>query len=228
MVGSILHPPCPQMVIKGDVDIAKMLVSQNLAPPGIQTETTLNMFEILEEVEAMLPNLLSNRGNWKSLYIDYQPPFLMRIFCDIKSQKLDGKCVRASLHYFLPAESVTPSEASSESGENLYHPHGWASSMRLIDGTYDQYIGFAEGPGLDAKPSKLCRLTHSTGDSYAMNHPWLWHQVNPRPNQAVSTLMVTHIPSSWDQEVPKSTKPLRALNTEELDFMFNHFIKFFN
>lgn len=232
----LTQSPYPRFRVKGDTELMQLLQSKNLLHPSHikQKDHLLNMLPVLQECEKLLPQLLEDRGSWKSIYIDYRPPYLMRIFRDIESTLL-GKQVRVNLHYFLPTAAVElkkheadegkEAQASRESGENLYHPHGWASCMRIIKGTYDQDIGYADRPGVDVMPPKLCRLTHSSKDSYAMNDEWLWHQVNPRPGQAVFTLMVTYIPEGWDQEIPRSTKALRALKASELDFMFENFSK---
>lgn len=207
---------CPTSSFRGNTDLIQLLNTQKLYKHQIEIPQ-LSMLPVLEEIESKLPKMMRSREIWKSLFIDYQPPYLMRIYCEVPSEVLEGKCVRANLHYFLPSKTV--------STENLYHPHAWASCMRIVHGVYDQFIGFADHSGFAIKPPFLCRLTHSSGDSYAMNHPWLWHQVNPYPNQAVSTLMVTYIPEKWDQDIPRSTKTLRVLNDAELEFMFNHFSK---
>lgn len=151
------------------------------------------------------------------MYIDYQPPFLMRIFIQVG-------CVRINLHYFLPAEDVSAAQALSDAyNENLYHPHAWASAMRIVDGRYRQYKGMANRRGLDAVPLKAGPYEYQAGDSYVMEDPWAWHQVIPYPNEAVTTVMVTVIPEGWDQDVPKSTTVLCPLTQGELNFMFAHF-----
>lgn len=180
----------------------------------------LDMTAVMIAAEKLLPALLRDRSQWQSLMIDYQPPHLMRLYRQIG-------CVRVNLHYFLPAEKLPETRLTQGYDENLYHPHAWASSMRILDGSYEQWIGFANHRGIDAAPEKTLHLVHHKGDSYAMNHPWLWHQVIPHAGEAVSTLMVTYMPKDWDQDVPKSTKQLRALTDAERDFMFDHFEKFY-
>lgn len=195
-------------------------------------KTSLDMKSVLEEMEQKIPALLADRTQWKSYLIDYQPPYLMRIFCDVYCEYLQSN-VRVNLHYFFPTTKEALEEhclAANKDNEveNLYHPHAWASCMRILDGTYDQWIGFATQRGLTTIPPKVHYMTLQQGDSYAMNHPWLWHQVIPRANAAVTTLMVTYIPPKWDQETPKSTKHLRSLTEKELSFMFTHFAKYFS
>jgi hypothetical protein len=174
--------------------------------------TPLNMTTVLEKVAPLIPSLLLDRDNWRSLYINYQPPHLMRIFCQVGP-------IRINLHYFLPTDIII----TEKEDPNLYHPHAWASCMHILDGRYKQWMGFATRRGLDAIPEKTLYLVHHKNDTYAMNHPWIWHQVIPFLNETVSTLMITYIPSGWDQDEPQSTKPLRKLTDDELNFMFDHF-----
>jgi hypothetical protein len=205
----------PLHSIRGHVDALQILEEEGLIGKGYSS--SVDMYPVMQEIEQYLPSLLQDRDSWKSLFIDYQKPYLMRIYRDIESSTLKAT-VRVSLHYFLPDASP-----QNEEGEFLYHPHAWASSMRILEGMYSQFHGFANQRGLAPPPAKLCNTIHIQGDSYAMNHPWLWHEVNPFPNQAVMTLMVTYMPAFWDQDAPQSSKKLRSLNEEELQFMFTEF-----
>lgn len=212
---SLYAEEIPPYSIRGHVDVLEFLQQERLISE--QFPSPVDMHPVMEEIEGKLPLLLEEQECWKSLFIDYQKPYLMRIYRDVKSSTLNAT-VRVSLHYFLPDP-----DPKTDAGEFLYHPHAWASSMRILEGSYCQSHGFANGRGLRLLPEKLCRTVHFQGDSYAMNHPWLWHEVNPFPNQAVMTLMVTYIPEVWDQEAPQSTKKLRALTEEEMQFMFSEF-----
>ena len=183
-----------------------------------------DMTNVLIECEKFIPELLNDKGRWRSLLINYKPPHLMRLFTQI------GK-VRINLHYFFPPVDEYDAAGSDVYNvgydENLYHPHGWASCMRILDGNYEQWIGFATSKGLDNPPEKTLHLVHNKGDTYAMNHPWLWHQVIPTNKEPVLTIMVTYVPPIWDQDPPQSVKPLRYLTEAEIDFMFETFRKYF-
>jgi len=183
-----------------------------------------DMTNVLVECEKHISALLEDRERWRSLMVNYKPPHLMRLFTQV------GK-VRINLHYFFAASTDVLEECDVTDvtaydvgyNENLYHPHGWASCMRILSGRYEQWLGFATGRGIDMVPQKTLHLVHNTGDTYAMNHPWLWHQVIPTNQEPVLTLMVTYIPPNWDQEAPLSTQPLRSLTEQEAEFMFQTF-----
>lgn len=179
-----------------------------------------DMINVLVECEKHISALLEDKERWRSLMVDYKPPHLMRLFTQV------GK-VRINLHYFFPViDEVSKEELTAYDvgyDENLYHPHGWASCMRILCGKYEQWLGFATGKGIDNVPQKTLHLVHNIGDAYAMNHPWLWHQVILTNQEPVLTLMVTYIPPNWDQDAPASTQPLRSLTEQETEFMFQTF-----
>jgi hypothetical protein len=189
-----------------------------------------DMTNVLLECAQLLPTLLTDPNRWKSLMINYKPPHLMRIYTNIGN-------VRINLHYFIPTSEASEVDSSkdgncnakpedyNESSDNYFHPHGWASCMKIMKGHYEQWMGFANQRGLDNPPLKSLHLRHSQGDTYAMNHPWLWHQVIPPENEPVMTMMVTHIPKNWDQDSPKSEISLRELSEQERNFMFQEFLK---
>lgn len=54
-----------------------------------------------------------------------------------------------------------------------------------------------------------------------MSHPWLWHRV--KPLEVTSTLMITFIPTAWDQVKLDQRADLRCLTEEEIEFSFSHF-----
>jgi hypothetical protein len=189
-----------------------------------------DMAEVLIRVKNDLPRLLSDRTGWTGLLVDYAPPHLMRIYKNIHLD--DGRLVRVLLHYFILKKEkdvvnnpLVEMQCNVSSEDNLYHPHPWASAMMILDGSYNQDLGFTSKDD-NIPPQKIANLHHETGDSYTMSHPSLWHQVNPNTEQTTSTLMITYIPSGWTQKPIGPTKKLSNLNDSEMAFMFDHFSKF--
>lgn len=185
----------------------------------------LDMAGVLNEVEDHLPELLQDRKNWRSMFIDYQPPHLMRIHHQLG-------LVRINLHYFLPVDQID-AKATDARDINLYHPHPWAAAFRILEGHYGQYFGVAPKPGTDNPPPRQESLiiqdaAISGKNRYVMANHLLWHQVIPfADGRHVSTLMVTHIPENWPQIIAPPAERQRELTAEELDFMFDHFAKFY-
>jgi hypothetical protein len=146
------------------------------------------MLEILQAVEAELPQLLRDEAGWNSLFVDYHPPTVERLW------RRWGK-YRISLHRIHPCAP----------GEALFHPHPWPSAMRVLSGTYEMAVGY--GPGETAPPVAARMIV--TGDFlYEMTDPDAWHYVRPLRERTFS-LMVTGKP--WDRPAPRSTKQLDPL-----------------
>ena len=140
------------------------------------------MLEKLHESEAELPFLLDNLeewDNWQGLNVLYHDPQVERVW----RQWGD---FRISLHVIHPAEKV----------DCLYHPHPWASAMRIVHGGYEMGVGF--GKGLETPP-EACRLILTAGSEYVMEHPDAWHYVRPVDSLNLS-VMVSSKP--WEREMP--------------------------
>jgi hypothetical protein len=150
------------------------------------------MLDVLTQLEQSLPAMLLDESIWHSLYVDYHPPTVERLWAPWR------EC-RAFLHRIHPCER----------GQALFHPRPWPSAMRVLEGEYEMAVGF--GPGMVAPP--VAALMVSRGDfRYEMTHPDSWHYVRPLAEPTLS-VMVTGKP--WDRESPRSSKPLRPLHAEQ-------------
>ena len=155
------------------------------------------MLDVLHEAEKSLPQWLEDPGSWKSLYIDYEPPFVERLW------RTWGEH-RVYLHRIHPCNKA------------LFHPHGWPSAMRIVHGIYEMELGW--GPG-DQPPPVASTLLLPAGTEYEMIDRDSWHSV--RPLREVLSLMVTGQP--WDRWSPRSTHPLRGLTDLEINSLFDDF-----
>ena len=150
------------------------------------------MLDVLLQVEQALPQLLNDESAWQSLFVDYHPPTVERLWTAWQG-------FRVYLHRIHPCERE----------QALFHPHPWPSAMRVLDGEYEMAVGF--GAGSHTPP--VAALLIARGDfRYEMTHPDSWHYVRPIGSPTLS-LMVTGKP--WDRESPRSTKPLRRLQSEQ-------------
>ena len=86
------------------------------------------MLDVLEAVEQKLPELLRDEAGWNSLFIDYHPPTVERLW------RTWGE-YRVSLHRIHPCER----------GTALFHPHPWPSAMRILSGEYEMAVGYGSG-----------------------------------------------------------------------------------
>jgi len=158
------------------------------------------MLDILYAVENELPILLHDEDTWNSLYVDYHPPIVERLW-------MPWGDYRVNLHRIYPC---TRDEA-------LFHPHPWPSAMRVLSGEYEMAVGYGKG---ETAPS-IAALMIASGDfRYEMTDPDAWHYVRPLREPTMS-LMVTGKP--WDRPSPKSGKPLQQLSVEQRSAMFQFF-----
>jgi len=172
------------------------------------------MLRILAGVEANLPGLLLERWNnqihpredgWNSLYIDYHPPVVERLWRDYHG-------CRIYLHRIHPCGEHEP----------LFHPHPWPSAMVVLDGAYAMTVGYSLGYGPGTKPPPItANFILAERSRYEMTDPALWHSVRPLGKPSIS-LMVTGKP--WADPPPSKTKnPLRPLSENQKDGLFGFF-----
>lgn len=158
------------------------------------------MLNVLAQVENDLPTLLQDETLWRSLFVDYHPPFVERLWTHWNDY-------RVFLHRIHPCER----------GQALFHPHPWPSAMRVLEGEYEMALGF--GPGMDEPP--VASLMISRGDfRYEMTHPDSWHYVRPIDTPTLS-VMVTGKP--WERDSHKSSKTLHPLEQEQADELLRLF-----
>jgi hypothetical protein len=147
------------------------------------------MLDTLAAVERELPELLQDESGWNSVYIDYHPPTVERLW-----RNWNG--YRIYLHRIHPCAA----------GEALFHPHPWPSAMRILEGEYEMAVGYGKGETVPP----VAALMIAAGDfRYEMTDPDAWHYVRPLGRPSVS-LMVTGKP--WDRPSPRSGKVLQPLN----------------
>ena len=163
------------------------------------------MLSILEKIESeILPEILKESTIWKSVFVDYHPPFVQRIWTSII---LDDIQYRIYLHRILPCELK----------EALFHPHPWPSAMRILSGRYTMITGHGEG---NISPPISMTLSLPVGTVYEMVNEDAWHAVCPEGDAAYS-LMVTGTP--WTRESPKSTHALKELDEKIKAEIFEFF-----
>ncbi len=155
------------------------------------------MLNVLTRVEGILPLLMQERVAWRSVFVDYEHPFVERLWREWGEY-------RVYLHRIHPCAA----------GEALFHPHPWPSAMKVLSGSYQMAVGY--GSGVPAPPV-VATLMLCAGSRYEMVHPDGWHSVRPLEVPSLS-LMVTGTP--WRRWSPKSEGRLRALTTAEERMLF--------
>jgi hypothetical protein len=158
------------------------------------------VLDTLEAVERELPALLRDEGAWKSLFVDYHPPTVERLW------RPWGEG-RVYLHRIHPCPP----------GAALFHPHPWPSAMRILAGEYEMAVGYGQG---DRQPPVAALLIAAGDFRYAMTDPDAWHYVRPLGGPTLS-LMVTGKP--WDRPSPRPGKELHPLEPGLVQEIFRFF-----
>ncbi len=172
----------------------------------------MDMIERLQEIESTVP-IFSGHDNWKSLYIDYHPPIVYRLYKDV------APGYRFALHRILPCEP----------GEALLHSHPWPSAIHVVRGQYEMGLGFGHPEG--NPPPVVMKLILGPGSYYEMTHPDLWHYVrpvgeyvNPIDGASLSTMLIGPPRTDKKSKVGgKPTKVLDALSPMETKALFDEF-----
>jgi len=163
------------------------------------------MIETLRDAIRGLHYPLLNRGNWESMFIDYETPHVERIWV---TMNLSGNDVRVCLHKIHPCKKE----------EAFFHPHPWPSAMLICSGAYESYIGYSEN---GKTPEKMGPFLFQTGTVYQMTNPKEWHSVRPIDVPCM-TIMVTGKPYQESTGQKKNIKN-RPLTKKEFDGVFNYF-----
>jgi len=165
------------------------------------TEKTL--IEKLQQIERVkLYDLLCDASIWKSVDVNYHPPHVERIWCQL------GK-YRLFLHFIHPCEK----------GEPLFHPHPWPSSIHVIEGEYEMGMGFGEGL---EEPEIFSTILSQGSMYYEMPHRDGWHYVRPTTS-VCSSVMLAGEP--WGREMPASEQvgELGCLHNDRVHMMLEYF-----
>lgn len=162
----------------------------------------LTLIEKLQQLEKVkLYELLCDPTIWKSVDINYHPPRVERLWCQL------GK-YRLYLHFIHPCKRE----------EAFFHPHPWPSAIHVLEGQYEMGMGF--GSGIES-PEIFSTILTSGGMYYEMPHRDGWHYV--RPLAVSSSIMLAGEP--WDREMPKEDEvgQLPCLHNDRIVVMLDYF-----
>lgn len=160
------------------------------------------LIEKLQQIErTRLYDLLCDASIWKSLNIDYHPPHVERIWCQVGNYRL-------YLHFIQACNK----------GEALFHPHPWPSAIHVISGEYEMGMGFGAG----VEPPEVFATILSQGSMYyEMPHIDGWHYVRPTTGPCASVMLVGE---PWDREqVGKDYDELLPLHNDRIHIMLEWF-----
>jgi len=165
------------------------------------------MIDKLQQLERVkIFDLLHRPEIWNSLNIDYHPPTVERLWCQIGVYRL-------YLHFIHPCQE----------GEALFHPHPWPSAIHVLEGSYETGFGFGEGI---EEPEVFGKVMVPTGGMYYdMTHKDGWHYVRPIIG-VCSSVMLAGEP--WDREQLKEDRgELKPLSDDRKVIMLEYFKNYY-
>jgi len=159
--------------------------------------------EKLQQIERVkLYDLLCDASIWKSVDVNYHPPHVERLWCQLGNHRL-------FLHFIHPCAA----------GESLFHPHPWPSAIHVLEGEYEMGVGFGEGL---EEPEVFSTIISQGSMYYDMPHRDGWHYVRPTTS-VCSSVMLTGEP--WGREMPDSEQvgELGYLHSDRIHVMLEYF-----
>lgn len=164
------------------------------------------MIDKLKQIEdKLILELLSQPDIWQTLFVDYHPPIVERLWTQINKYRI-------SLHFIHACEAK----------DALFHPHPWPSAMHVLHGSYEMGLGFGES---EEAPENMCTIFVPNGNMYYdMTHINGWHYVRP-VGSVCSTVMLSGEP--WERKAPKSDYPLKQLDSSRKVIMLEYFSNYY-
>lgn len=164
------------------------------------------MLDLLTKARAeVLPGLLEDPDAWESLYIDYLPPVVERLWVQWGDNRINLHCIHRC------------------PDEPFFHPHPWPCAIMTVAGW--QEMGVGHGPGVEPPPV-AAKVMMGPGASYEMTEFDSWHYVKVTSEHMLS-IMITGKP--WDRKMPQvPNNRLRSLPTTRKDELLRSFRFYLN
>lgn len=162
----------------------------------------MTFIEKLQQIERVkIYDLLCDASLWKSVNINYHPPHVERLWCQLGAYRL-------YLHFIHPCDRE----------QALFHPHPWPSAIHVIEGQYEMGMGFGEGI---EEPEVFSTILSQGNMYYEMPHKDGWHYV--RPLSVCSSIMLAGEP--WGREMPAADEvgQLGGLHNDRVHVMLEYF-----
>jgi hypothetical protein len=148
-----------------------------------------------------LPELIKDPDKWGSQFIDYDNPYVHRMYLEV-----DG--VTLNLHRFSPTE-----------GEIVWHPHPWPAAFIISKGAYELQLGLSH----DGKPpNPTGPMVMTEGSFYQMTLAEEWHSVRPLEDTYTFAVQGPEYDVDWSFETDDRSA-FRSLTKKECEPLIDHF-----
>ncbi|MBN8828178.1 MAG: hypothetical protein J0H68_05675 [Sphingobacteriia bacterium] len=145
---------------------------------------------------------LNSVNDWNSLLIDYEKPITERLWKNFNNH-------RVYLHRIYPCNKE----------EAFFHPHPWPSAIKIVNGTYEMFIGTSDN---ENRPKFKTKVVLTSGSYYEMLTSNEWHSVRPINNYTYS-IMISGKPFIIG-ETPRQSH-LKPLSEEKKKEIFDFFLE---
>lgn len=162
--------------------------------------------EKLDEICKMLPNLLSDKNEWKSLKINKHEPVIHRLYME-----LNENCT-IILHKIFPCQNHKP----------LMHSHSWPFAVHVVEGGYEMSVGFSKNR--EDVPEPVYRTHIAAGDKYEMLSSDIWHTTKVN-DKSIYSYSIMIIGKRWRERLAQNNDPL---DENEFDHLYNYFLDWSN
>lgn len=164
--------------------------------------------EILEALEPKIKEMLYHADLWNSLDVDYLPPRVERLWCEI-----DG--YRVFLHTIHQTEEPC-----------LFHKHKWPAAFKQVYGSYEMGITYSDSEMSSEEAYGLPVLSKfiiSAGSYYEMTQTDCLHYVRPVGDISCSIMITKDLyPDDRKESLDKILLPLSDIRKKViLDFYKN-------
>jgi hypothetical protein len=160
------------------------------------------MLKELKKAINDLPELIKNTDQWGSQFIDYDNPYVHRMY-------LDQGDITVNMHMFTPTNS-----------EIVWHPHPWPAAFMIAKGGYELQLGLSEDG--ETPPEPIGPVIMTTGSFYQMASQYEWHSVRPLDYTFTFSVQGPEFDVDWSFETD-DRKAFRDLTEDEKEPLITHF-----
>lgn len=156
------------------------------------------MLDLLYKTIPEVIKSIDNNDTWQGVLINKRQPYTTRIFRDFNGY-------RVCLHAFEKCKT----------DESIPHPHPWPGAFLILDGGYEQEIGFSED--LTSLPKTFIKTVFKTGSSYEIIEPNIFHKITPLKYTRTISINGPDFEEQHSLVRRTANKNLKEIPTEDLD-----------
>lgn len=166
----------------------------------------MTMLRILANIrDNILPDFLRDGESWNSLDINYEKPFVHRLWRQYGDHRI-------LLHEIQPCSQE----------EAFFHPHRSPSAVHVyVQSGVSYEMGVGYGPGPKPPLASTMIVTGPASFTYEMLDPFAWHYVRPIEDSTLSLMIMA---KPWSASLPTGKiPPMGPLSTQVKSALLERF-----